>query len=246
MDKDKTTQQNSNLGLPQQQYPNKKQFLKMRNKWKKSNIRISKRLRDIIHGYIMSDGYVRNGILTIDQGEKQKHFVNWLYDELELIRTLSPISEVERINPKTKKLSRSYRFNTRAFLQGFQHLWYESLVDKNGVTQYRKRLPKSIDCFFNETFLSLWFAGDGTKVVDSVGAKFEVTAFTTDERLRLKNLFFKRFGIQTSIVSSGLSLKGTSQWALKIPASEYQKFRKLITKETLIPQLFPYKLHKKI
>jgi len=211
----------------------------------KSSIKISKHLRDIVHGYVMCDGYIRHGILTIDQSVKQKRFVTWLYDKFQPIRTASPIKEVSRIHPKTQVKSRSLRFFTRAILSGFHHMWYQPVVDKKSVIKYQKKLPKSIDCFFNETFISIWYAGDGTKTIGSVGAKFEVTSFTVEERLKLKALFITKFNIKTEIISSGLSKKGNPQWALKIPANQYQKFRNLITKQDLIPTVFPYKLHKK-
>jgi len=217
----------------------------LKKKWKKSSLKISKSLRDILHGYVMSDGYIRDGILTIDQSVKQKRFITWLYDKFQPIRTSSPLKEVSRIHPKTKRKSRSLRFFTRAVLNGFHHMWYKPRVDKKGVRNYQKKLPKSIDCFFNETFISLWYAGDGTKIIGSVGAKFEVTSFTIEERLKLKALFLTKFNIKTEIISSGLSKKGNPQWALKIPANQYQKFRNLITKQDLIPTVFPYKLHKK-
>lgn len=214
---------------------------------KKYNIRISRFLRDIIHGYLMSDGYMRNGTLTIDQSEKQKRFVHWLYDNFELIRTSSPVKRVIRIHPKTKVKSQSLRFFTRSVLKGFHYMWYSENETTQCSTNRRsvKKLPKSIDCFFNETFISVWFAGDGTKILGSVGAKFEVSCFTIEERLKLKSLFLTKFGIKTQIISSGFSKKGNPQWALKIPAKEYPKFRDVITKIDLIPNVFPYKLHKK-
>lgn len=220
------------------------QQLKVHKKWKRSgpsSIKLSKFTRDIIHGYIMSDGYLRGGILTIDQSNKQKSFVNWLYNKLKIVRTSKPIREVTRVHSKTKVKSRSSRFFTRALLHGFQNIWYERI----GVCKYRKKLPKNIGCFFNETFISVWFAGDGTKILGSLGAQFEVSSFTVKERLKLKSLFFTKFGIQTKIISSGISTKGNRQWALKIPAADYPKFRDLITKIDLIPTVFPYKLHKK-
>lgn len=219
--------------------------LKIKQKWQKSNIRISRFLRDIIHGYLMSDGFIRNGTLTIEQGDKQERFVHWLYEKLEAVRTSSPIKEVTRIHSKTKVKSRSFRFFTRAVANGFHHMWYKRCAGVNSKSKYRKKLPKSIDCIFNETFISVWFAGDGTKIIGSVGAKFEVSRFTVEERLKLKSLFLTKFGIKTKIISSGLSKKGNSQWALTIPAKEYPKFRDVITKIDLISTVFPYKLHKK-
>ena len=87
---------------------------KIKQKWKKSEIKISKDLRDVIHGYIMSDGYIRNGILTIEQSKKQERFVKWLYDKLTPIRTSSFIKKVVRVDPKTNVQSYSLRFFTRA------------------------------------------------------------------------------------------------------------------------------------
>lgn len=216
-----------------------------KKKWKNSKIRISKELRDIIHGYVMSDGYIRNGCLTVHQGEKQKAYVQWLYEKLKIIRTPKPIKEVIMTHSKTHRQSRSFRFFTRSVLHGFENMWYQVSIDTDGHRKLTKKLPKNIHCFFNETFVTVWFAGDGTKIIGSKGAKFEVTAFTVQERLTLKNLFFTKFGICAQIISSGLSKAGRPQWALKIPAQDYQKFRNIITKMDLIPNLFPYKLHKK-
>ena len=219
--------------------------LQTKKKWKNSKIQISRDVRDIIHGYMMSDGYIakNTGSMSIQHGNKQKYFVQWLYTKLEPVRTNTPIRIKQRIHSKTKKTHIVHYFNTRSFLHGFRSMWYETELDKNG--KYQKKLPNSIDCFFNETFISIWFAGDGTKTIGYRGAKFEVTAFTVADRLKLKKLFLCKFNIQTKIISSSTSKTGNPQWALVIPANEYPKFRSLITKNDLIPTLFPYKLHKK-
>lgn len=224
----------------------KKEQLRIKQKWKKSGIKISKQLRDTIHGYIMSDGYVnKNGILTVDQSKKQRLFVLWLESELKLIKSSAGLKEQIRIHPITKKETYSLRFYTKSVLHGFHSMWYAPYTDKKDVIRYKKKLPNSLNCCFNAQSISVWFAGDGTKILGSVGAKFEVTSFTVEERLKLKNLFLKRFAIKTIIIKSGKSKKGNTQWALKIPAQEYNKFRTLITETDLIPTLFPYKLHKK-
>ena len=219
-----------------------KKKLRIRNKWNHSNIKISKELRDIIHGYVMSDGFLsKKGALQITQSQQQKRFVEWLYNKLRVIRTEYPIQDAKQIQVKTRKPFFISRFNTRCLLHGFCSMWYR--LDENNRS--KKKLPESINCFFNATFISVWFAGDGTKIIGSFGAKFEVTAFTAKERQKLKNLFLTKFGIITRIISSGKSTKGRAQWALTIPASEYQKFRALIASIDLIPNVFPYKLHKK-
>lgn len=217
--------------------------IKIKKKWEKLDIQISKDLRDTIHGYMMSEGYIKPklGVLQVEQGKKQKSYIQWLYQKMAIIRTSYPIQEVNRTRGNTT--TKSLRFYTRNCLHGFRHMWYEENPCEKG--KYQKKLPITIECFFNETFVSVWFAGDGTKILGSRGAKFEVTAFSVQDRKKLQNLFWTKFEIKTVIISSGKSINGTPQWALKIPANEYTKFRNLITKQTLIPTLFPHKLHKK-
>jgi hypothetical protein len=124
-------------------------------------------------------------------------------------------------------------------------MWYTKIVQTDGSKVYKKTLPKSFACFFDATFIAVWFAGDGTKTLGYRGAKFEVTAFSVAERLTLKKLFLRQHGLKTNIIKSGLSQNKTQQWCLTIPASQYDIFRTLITKTNLILNLFPHKLHKK-
>lgn len=211
---------------------------------KKQNVKISKELRDIIHGHIMADGYLNAaGALTVDQSKKQEKFVEWLYDKLQPLRTDTPISSLRRFDPRTKLYTESQRFNTQAFLKGFRYMWYKPFIYGNKQV-IKKQLPKSFDAFFNPTFITLWFAGDGTKILGSRGAKFEATAFTPTERQRIKMLFNKKFNINVSINKAGQSKKGTPQWTINILAADYDKFKALITQMDLIPKYFPQKLCK--
>ena len=204
-----------------------------------SYIRISRELRDIIHGYIMSDGQVTpSGSVRIDQSIKQHLFVEWLYEKLQILRTNTPIRNRIYINKRSGKKSYSMQFQTRSICKGFRNIWYKPLAKQ-------KSLPSSIGCFFSIPFVTLWFAGDGTKMIGQRGAKFEVTCFTPEERLKLKQLFKTKFNINAKILRAGKSKTGSYQWTLSICALEYDKFRTLITQMDLIPRIFPYKLCKK-
>nr|YP_009130512.1 putative LAGLIDADG homing endonuclease [Bryopsis plumosa]CEO91042.1 putative LAGLIDADG homing endonuclease [Bryopsis plumosa] len=219
---------------------------RIRSKWKKSNIRVTRKLRDILHGYIMSDGFVKSsGGLTVEQTSKQRKFVEWLYFQLAILRTDTPIREVQRIHPRTGKQSRSLRFQTRNLLRGFHAMWYCPKVHENKL-RYTKRLPKNLKCVFNATFVTVWFAGDGTRTVGHRGAKFEVTSCTPEERQILKTLFKQKLNIEVRILRAGKTRTGNPQWTLCVPAAEYEKFRKLITQMDLIPNIFPHKLCKKL
>lgn len=223
----------------------KKQQLRYKHKWEKLDLKISKQLRDTIHGYIMSDGYVnQKGILTIDQCKQQKKFVEWLESELNAIKS-SNIKEVVRTHSKTQRKTYSFRFYTKAVLHGFHAMWYKPYLNKQGFIRYKKKLPKSCRCFLNSKSISVWFAGDGTKILNSVGAKFEITSFSVEERLLLQDVFLTKFGIKTVIIKSGKTKKGKEQWALKIPSKSYGLFYNLIIQNELISGVFPYKLHKK-
>lgn len=209
------------------------------------NVRISRELRDIIHGYIMSEGYLKkNGVLTIDQSTKQKKFVNWLYKKFKVLRSENLIGEKSRVDKRTNSKTYSYTFNTRAVLEGFHYMWYKG-VNKNNKIYYEKRLPKNIHCFFSIPFITVWFAGNGTKMIGQKGAKLKVTYYTNEERQKLKQLFKQKFNISTKICRAGQSSTGTIQWTLSITAAEYDKFRILITQMNLIPLIFPNKLCKK-
>jgi len=217
----------------------------IKEQWKKLGLKINKELRDIIHGYIMSDGYVKpDGSLQIEQSLKQEKFVEWLYERFEILRTEnSKITLVSRTDKRNNKETQSKRFYTKSILKGYHKMWYESYVNQKGDTCYKKRLPRNMKGFFNSTFITLWFAGDGTKMLNQRGAKFEVTAFTNEERQQLKQLFKEKFGINAVINRAGQSKTGKTQWALCINSPDYDKFRTLITQIDLIPNLFPDKLH---
>lgn len=241
--------QNPNINSQKARMRNTEKFPKGIFPGSRNRVKISAKVRDIIHGYIMSDGYVdRLGRLTVDQGKRQANFVEWLYHELKPIRTNHPIANVSRTrNSKTRGPINTYsrRFFSRTVLKGFRHMWYKPYTDELGVVKVRKSLPKSLPCFFNSTFLTLWFAGDGTKTIGHKGAKFEVTNFLPEERQTLKKLFHKKFGLSVKILRSGVSSRGNSQWAIVVSARDYPKFRSLITEMDLIPKYFPQKLHKK-
>jgi hypothetical protein len=202
-------------------------------------------LNEVINGYLMSDGYVSLlGSLTIHHTSKQEKFVEWLYDILCELRTESPIKKIVRFDPRTNKAFCSCRFATKNTLKEYRALWYKPCVGESGKISYRKTLPDSIESFFGPVFITLWFAGDGTKILSHKGAKFEVTAFTVSERLRLQALFKSKYDIETSINRAGKTKKGTLQWTLNIKAKDYSKFYSLVTQFDLIPKLFPHKLWK--
>lgn len=200
-------------------------------------------INQVINGYIMSDGYVSLlGSLCVHHSSKQEKFVEWLYEVLREYRTDHPIVKLERLHSRTNKVYSSSRFNTKNNMKEYRDLWYKSYLDESGKVCYRKILPDSIESFFGPVFITLWFAGDGTKILSHRGAKFEVTCFTAMERIRLQKLFKSKFDIETSINRAGISKKGTVQWTLNIKAKDYSKFHSLVTQIDLIPKLFPHKL----
>jgi hypothetical protein len=206
----------------------------------KKNVQLCQELVDIINGYVMGDGYINpQGILTVDQGPKQQKFVEWLHEKLKPLCTETcTIGQTSR--ERNGKKTISYRFKTRSVLKEYRTNWYRpSAADP----KEKKQLPTNIAELFTPLFIAVWFACDGTKMLGSKGAKFEVTAFSVTERLLLKNLFSLKYDINVNIIKSGTSKSGTQQWALAVNAPEYDKFKKLITQNDLIENLFSYKLH---
>lgn len=183
-------------------------FNKKHKKWKKLNIQISRELRDILHGYIMSNNWM-------NQSAKQKRiFIKWLYKKFQI-----PLK------------------NTQDICESFRGMWYKPRGNIHGK---RKSLPSTIACFFSIPFVTLWFAGNGTKITGQHSIKFEVTYWTPEERMLLKQLFKTQFNINGRILRAGVS-----KWILVIGSREYSKFRTIITQMDLIPRFFPQKLYKK-
>lgn len=209
----------------------------------KNRPEISAELNDIINGYLMGDGYINgNGSLQVDQGKNQKAFVEWLFEPMKILCT--DICQIKPTYEKTTGKIKSYRFFTRAWLKDYHLMWYQP-VEQDGKIYSKKILPKNIEEMFTPLFITVWFACDGTKTKDYRGARFEVTAFSLEERLRLKQLFLEKYQIDVNIVRNGTSKKGTPLWALSIHSKEYDKFYQLITQNDLLLNYFSYKLHKK-
>lgn len=224
---------------------------------KRENVKITREIRDIIHGYVMSDGYLREGCLTVEQNSESSAFVEWLYSKLEHLTAGTGVKNVQRVDKRTNTTTYSKRFFTRRLLKGFHNMWYKaSDINQNtGKPKYVKTVPKSLGCFFSKTFITVWYAGDGTKIIGSRGAKIEVraqarsgaqsappTCFNEQQRLVIKELFKTKYDINIHINKAGLSKTGTQQWTFNINAEDYDKFHNIITQIDLIPALFPNKL----
>jgi len=125
-------------------------------KKKQSHIKITREMRDIIHGYLMSDGFVNKyGIITIEQSIEQTKFVQWLYEslapickqnksELNDLDLNNAIKLVTRIDKRSGKLTSSKRFWTRSVCKGFHHMWYkpETIQNpkNNGNVIFKKKI----------------------------------------------------------------------------------------------------------
>nr|AAL34376.1 unknown [Lobochlamys segnis] len=218
-----------------------------RKKLQDANSRlISKTLDQIINGYIMGDGHVRDvGNLTVEHGPHQRKFAEWL------LAYMAPICIKNRELSKSyndDNTVKSYRFNTQNVLKNYHSNWYkvvEIVKNKKGIDKpkYKKHLPNNIQELFTPLFIAVWYACDGTATLTHVSGKFEVTAFTEEERAILKNLFLTKYDIKSQINRSGFSASGTPQYSLVIAANSFERFRRVISKDTtLIQDLLPYKL----
>lgn len=191
--------------------------------------------QQIINGYTMGDGFLSpDGSLTVDHGSDQEKFTYWM---LEALRDLC--TENRKVSVPTRVRNgithKSYRFNTRNVLKEYRAIWYP---------EGKKRLPKTIETMFTPLFIAVWYACDGTRIQGSLGARFEVTAFTPEERKQLQELFSSRYNIKSVINRGGTSPAGKDLWSLCINAADYPKFHELVTRDTdLIETLFPQKLH---
>ena len=123
---------------------------------KKQFISVSDRQMEILAGCLLGDGYIfKRGTIQIEQGERQKDYLFWKYEELKSIRS-GKVGKVIR-KKKSGIITSSYRFFSRQYFR----VWRRSMY-KNG----RKIIPPSVLDLITPLSLAIWYMDDGFKKND--------------------------------------------------------------------------------
>lgn len=184
----------------------------------------------IVIGKILGDGCLeKNGHhvrLRIEQSDKQKEYVFWLFEKLKPFVAKAPSSLFYK--GRGGKSTKRWRFSTRS-LQLFDQ--YLDVFYPSG----KKKIPKNIaDYLQNPLTLAIWYMDDGYLRTDQSGAYLCTSSFNEEEHKKLQNSIWKVYSIETSIHFAGKYPR------LHIPSRYLQQFMQTI--KPFILNCFQYKL----
>ena len=194
-------------------------------------LKITNRQKQIIIGKILGDGCLEtvNGItyrLKIEHSVKQKDYVEWLYAELKNLTTAKPKFKLHK--SCKRKNSGKYWFNT-TYSPSFR------FYGKQFYPQGKKVVPKLIKRWLTPLTLAVWFMDDGSvKSQECRGKILNTHSFDGESLKRLQLALKSNFDIKTTL------RKQKDGTQIYIPASEYEKLKKVIGRY-ILPS-FRYKL----
>ena len=191
--------------------------------------------RDILTGLLLGDGCLefdkfKASRLQVKQSVNKKEYVFWLYQNF---------SDLVRTAPKQRGDTLQWYFSTRSFpeMETWRQVFYVGR---------KKIVPKNISKLLTSPItLAVWFMDDGTldyRIKSHYSFTYSTDAFTVKEVLRLKNVLFENFGIESSIQTP--SSRGKKYTKLYIGKKGREQFEKII--RPYILNCFAYKLPPKL
>lgn len=144
--------------------------------------------KQVLIGYLLGDGHLETwknsqaARLKVEQGFKQKEFVNWLYEVFKSLVKTFPKEKVNKIYFNTLSSSQFYIFHT---------LFY-----KNG----KKIIPDNIEQLLTPLSLAVWLMGDGSvKSKECNGRIINTHGYKKEEVNKICQILNSKFCLQTSI-----------------------------------------------
>lgn len=149
----------------------------------------------IIIGCILGDGYLNKyGTLTLEHSIEQSDYIFWKYAIFKEFNFLTETSEpklVTRIHPKTKKETKSLRFNTKSLFKQERSLFYH-----NGI----KVIPSNFETICTPESLAFWFMDDGGRGGNTpLGLVLDLSAYSLENAQMVSSCLNYKYGINTSI-----------------------------------------------
>lgn len=195
----------------------------------------------VIYGTLLGDSYLyTKGNVQIEQGDVNKNYLDWLYQQLKSLTTGRGPKPVirKRVDKHTGlvTVTSSHRFYTRNYFRDWKPVFY----NEKGV----KILPLDFSKRLDAIALAIWFLDDGGRSsgVDA-GVFLTVDNYTLDEITRIQETLQEKFHITTQHYHAGKSSTGNPQRRLAISGSDYVEFFKLVSPiVTQIPSMAKKKL----
>jgi hypothetical protein len=178
---------------------------------------------DVIIGSLLGDArlecrskgerYPVSARLRIHQGEKQKEYVFWKYEQLKNLVSRSPRRIKAGCDIQRKIDWYSWYFHTRTMeeLGPIYHYFYKS---------GEKILPGNIEQLLTPRAMTIWFMDDGSNTGESY--TISTHCFAMKDQLRILDFLKEKFEISATILKDRLKLK------IRIGRKEYLKLNRII------------------
>lgn len=151
--------------------------------------------------------------LRIHQSDKQKDYVLWKYQILKNLVIKGPRFTKVWHDSKRNKDHYSWYFHTRSneALGLIHKLFYQDNI---------KIVPKDLIEILDPLGLAIWYMDDGSNNGSNI--TLNTHCFSNEEQKMIQDLFYRKFGIKTSLV------KDRSKFKIAIGYNELPKFMKIV------------------
>ncbi len=158
---------------------------------------LNKTQKFIIYGLILGDGYLQatsqnNARLRVEHSDKQKHYIDWIYDQLKNVFNDKP-KKIVRRHPKTKKYYTYYRLqsNSSPVLGKIRRDFY---------TPKGKIIPNNISKYLKSNLtLAIWYMDDGHYYRRDKSAHFYLSLLDKDSQKNLLKCLFDNYDLNGKI-----------------------------------------------
>lgn len=146
-----------------------------------------------ILGSFLGDSYINKKYQlevahSTEQGDCSTHKFYLLQNSNLLANNAQP-TIYNRLDKRTNRIYTKFSIKTKSYFYDYRHLFYPQ---PNMI----KIVPSNIDQLITEQGLAYWYMDDGGRNSGnklSKGMVFDVSNFTFDDQLKLKNLLEKKF-----------------------------------------------------
>lgn len=202
------------------------------------NLNIDKKVMQILLGGLLGDGTLfrtrGNASYSYCHSPKQKKYFFW---------KASIVSKNFRIVAKLRNNGPNHKIyvlktNCSPILTRLHSIYY--IKSDKPKRRWQKIINRSALNLLTPLGLAIWYCDDGTYNVRDKSCKLSTHCFSYEENLILKNYFFKKWDIKTSIIKYHRKHLNRTQYFLAFNKEEAQKFLTLI--KNFVPHSMRYKL----
>jgi hypothetical protein len=155
-------------------------------------LRVSNYQIEILLGCLLGDAYItKSGKIQFEQSIKQFPYLMWKYNQLNNLAYGKP-TFISRFDKRYGKKYESARFWMRQYFRPLREKFYP---------EGNKIFPTSFQKYFTDLALAVWYMDDGN--IYNRNVKISADGFDSKSREVLKDLLFKKFGLESTVQNSG-------------------------------------------